>query len=97
VSQTEDGKRQKAGTGEARPSRAGADVPCAGPFIASRSTSRSAVGTKKQVRRIWQGAKGDMGAAKLKRGYTKIVATFNGVTGRTPGQAGDYAQSRAPT
>jgi hypothetical protein len=47
-------------------------------------------GTKKQRAADLEGAKATLAAAKLKLGYTKIVAPFDGVTGERQVQPGDY-------
>ena len=47
-------------------------------------------GTKKQRAADLEGAKATLAAAKLKLGYTRIAAPFNGVTGERQVQAGDY-------
>ena len=47
-------------------------------------------GTKKQRAADLEGAKATLAAAKLKLGYTKIVAPFDGVVGERQVQPGDY-------
>jgi hypothetical protein len=47
-------------------------------------------GTKKQRAADLEGANATLAAAKLKLGYTKIVAPFDGVTGERLVQPGDY-------
>jgi membrane fusion protein (multidrug efflux system) len=47
-------------------------------------------GTKQQRAADLQGAKAMLTAAKLRLGYTKIVAPFDGVVGQRQVQAGDY-------
>src|SRR6266851_4668815 len=47
-------------------------------------------GTKKQRAADLEGAKATLAAAKLRLGYTKIVAPFDGVTGERQVQPGDY-------
>ena len=47
-------------------------------------------GTKKQRAADLEGAKATLAAARLKLGYTRIVAPFDGVTGERQVQPGDY-------
>ena len=53
-------------------------------------------GTKKQRAADLEGAKATLAAARLKLGYTKIVAPFDGVVGERQVQPGDYV-NLAPT
>src|SRR5260221_1081865 len=91
LSQTEAGTRQKLEQATAAYARAGADVRASRAFIAAQKHQLEVLsGTKKQRAADLEGAKATLSAAKLKLGYTKIVAPFNGVTGERQVQAGDY-------
>jgi membrane fusion protein (multidrug efflux system) len=91
LSQTEAGTRQKLEQATAAYARAGADVRASRAFIAAQKHQLEVLsGTKKQRAADLEGAKATLAAAKLKLGYTKIVAPFNGVTGERQVQAGDY-------
>jgi membrane fusion protein, multidrug efflux system len=91
LSQTEAGTRQKLEQATAAYARASADVRASRAFIAAQKHQLEVLsGTKKQRAADLEGAKATLAAAKLKLGYTKIVAPFNGVTGERQVQAGDY-------
>lgn len=91
LSQTEAGTRQKLEQATAAYARAGADVRASRAFIAAQKHQLEVLsGTRKQRAADLEGAKATLAAAKLKLGYTKIVAPFNGVTGERQVQAGDY-------
>jgi membrane fusion protein (multidrug efflux system) len=91
LTQTEAGTRQKLEQAIAAYARAGADVRASRAFIAAQKHQLEVLsGTKKQRAADLEGAKATLTAAKLKLGYTKIVAPFNGVTGERQVQAGDY-------
>jgi membrane fusion protein (multidrug efflux system) len=91
LSQTEAGTRQKLEQATAAYARASADVRASRAFIAAQKHQLEVLsGTKKQRAADLEGAKATLAAAKLKLGYTRIVAPFNGVTGERQVQAGDY-------
>src|SRR3981189_1448297 len=91
LSQTESGTRQKLEQATAAYARAGADVRASRAFVAAQKHQLEVLsGTKKQRAADLEGAKATLAAAKLKLGYTKIVAPFNGVTGERQVQPGDY-------
>jgi membrane fusion protein, multidrug efflux system len=91
LSQTEAGTRQKLEQATAAFAKAEADVRASRAFIAAQKHQLEVLsGTKKQRAADLEGAKATLAAAKLKLGYTKIVAPFDGVTGERQVQAGDY-------
>jgi membrane fusion protein, multidrug efflux system len=91
LTQTEAGTRQKLEQATAAYAKAGADVRASRAVIAAQKHQLEVLsGTKKQRAADLEGAKATLAAAKLKLGYTKIVAPFNGVTGERQVQAGDY-------
>jgi membrane fusion protein, multidrug efflux system len=91
LSQTEAGTRQKLEQATAAYARAEADVRASRAFIAAQKHQLEVLaGTKKQRAADLEGAKAILAAAKLKLGYTRIVAPFNGVTGERQVQPNDY-------
>jgi membrane fusion protein (multidrug efflux system) len=91
LTQTESGTRQKLEQATAGYARAQADVRASRAVIAAQRHQLEVLsGTKKQRSADLQGAKATLAAARLKLGYTKIVAPFDGVVGERQVQAGDY-------
>ncbi len=91
LSQTEAGTRQKLEQATAAFAKAGADVRASRAVIAAQKHQLEVLsGTKRQRAADLDGAKATLAAAKLKLGYTKIVAPFDGVTGERQVQPGDY-------
>ena len=91
LTQTEAGTRQKLEQATAGYARAQADVRASRALIAAQRHQLEVLsGTKKQRAADLQGAKATLAAARLKLGYTKIVAPFDGVVGERQVQAGDY-------
>ncbi len=91
LSQTESGTRQKLEQATAAFAKAQADVRASRAVIAAQRHQLDVLsGTKKQRAADLEGAKATLAAAKLKLGYTKIVAPFDGVTGERQVQPGDY-------
>ena len=91
LSQTEAGTRQKLEQATAAYAKAGADARASRAVIAAQRHQLEVLsGTKKQRAADLDGAKAALAAAKLKLGYTKIVAPFDGVVGERQVQPGDY-------
>ena len=91
LSQTEAGTRQKLEQATAAYAKAQADVRASRAVIAAQRHQLEVLsGTKKQRAADLEGAKAALAAAKLKLGYTRIVAPFDGVTGERQVQPGDY-------
>jgi membrane fusion protein, multidrug efflux system len=91
LSQTESGTRQKLEQATAAYARAQADVRASRAVIAAQRHQLEVLsGSKKQRAADLEGAKAMLAAAKLRLGYTKIVAPFDGVTGERQVQPGDY-------
>jgi membrane fusion protein (multidrug efflux system) len=91
LTQTEAGTRQKLEQATAGYARAQADVRASRALIAAQRHQLEVLsGTKKQRAADLQGAKATLAAARLKLGYTKIVAPFDGVVGERQVQPGDY-------
>jgi membrane fusion protein (multidrug efflux system) len=91
LSQTEAGTRQKLEQATAGYARAQADVRASRALIAAQRHQLEVLsGTKKQRAADLQGAKAALAAARLKLGYTKIVAPFDGVVGERQVQPNDY-------
>src|SRR5262249_33391734 len=91
LSQTEAGPRQRLEQATAALAKADADVRASRAVIAAQKHQLEVLsGTKKQRAADLEGAKATLAAAKLKLGYTKIVAPFDGVTGEREVQPGDY-------
>jgi membrane fusion protein, multidrug efflux system len=91
LTQTEAGTRQKLEQATAGYARAQADVRANRALIAAQHHQLEVLsGTQKQRAADLQGAKATLAAARLKLGYTKIVAPFDGVVGERQVQPGDY-------
>jgi len=91
LTQTESGTRQRFEQAVAGYAKAQADVRASRAVIAAQRHQLDVLsGTKKQRAADLEGAKATLAAAKLKLGYTKIVAPFDGVTGERQVQPGDY-------
>ena len=91
LSQTEAGTRQKLEQATAAYARAQADVRASRAVIAAERHQLEVLsGTKKQREADVLGAKAVLAAAKLKLGYTRIIAPFNGVVGERQVQPNDY-------
>jgi membrane fusion protein (multidrug efflux system) len=91
LTQTEAGTRQKLEQATAGYARAQADVRASRAVIAAERHQLEVLsGTKKQREADLLGAKAALAAAKLKLGYTRIVAPFNGVVGERQVQPNDY-------
>jgi membrane fusion protein (multidrug efflux system) len=91
LTQTEAGTRQKLEQATAGYARAQADVRASRALIAAQRHQLEVLsGTKKQRAADLEGAKATLAAARLRLGYTKIVAPFDGVVGERQVQAGDY-------
>ena len=90
LTQTEAGTRQKLEQATAGYARAQADVRASRALIAAQRHQLEVLsGTKKQRAADLQGAKATL-AARLRLGYTRIVAPFDGVVGERQVQPGDY-------
>ena len=91
LSQTEAGTRQKLEQATAAYAEAQADVRASRAVIAAQKHQLEVLsGTKKQRSADVLGAQAALSAARLKLGYTKIVAPFDGVVGERQVQPGDY-------
>jgi membrane fusion protein (multidrug efflux system) len=91
LTQTEAGTRQKLEQATAGYARAQADVRASRAVIAAQRHQIEVLsGAKKQRAADLEGSKATLAAARLKLGYTKIVAPFDGVVGERQAQAGDY-------
>ena len=91
LSQTEAGTRQKFEQATAAYAKAQADVRASRAVIAAQKHQLEVLaGTKKQRSADVLGAQAALSAARLKLGYTKIVAPFDGVVGERQVQPGDY-------
>ena len=91
LSQTESGTRQKFEQATAAYAKAQADVRASRAVIAAqRHQMEVLAGTKKQRAADVLGAQAALAAARLKLGYTKIIAPFDGVVGERQVQQGDY-------
>jgi membrane fusion protein (multidrug efflux system) len=91
LSKTEAGTRQKLEQAVADYARAQADVRASQAVIAAERHQLEVLsGTKKQRAADLEGAKATLAAAKLRLGYTRIVAPFDGVTSERQVQPGDY-------
>ena len=91
LSKTDAGTHQKLEQAVADYARAQADVRASRAVIAAQRHQLDVLsGTKKQRAADLEGAKATLVAAKLKLGYTRIVAPFDGVTGERQVQPGDY-------
>jgi membrane fusion protein, multidrug efflux system len=91
LTQTEAGTRQKFEQATAGYARAQADVRASRALIAAQRHQLEVLsGTKKQRAADLLGAKAALAAARLRLGYTKIVAPFDGVVGERQVQPNDY-------
>jgi membrane fusion protein (multidrug efflux system) len=91
LTQTEAGTRQKLEQATAGYARAQADVRASRALIAAQRHQLEVLsGTKKQRAADVLGAKAALVTARLKLGYTKIAAPFDGVVGERQVQPGDY-------
>ena len=91
LSQTESGTRQRFEQAVANYAKAQADVRASRAVIAAqRHQMEVLAGTKKQRAADVLGAQAALAAARLKLGYTRIIAPFDGVVGERQVQAGDY-------
>ncbi|CAL79816.1 Putative HlyD family secretion protein [Bradyrhizobium sp. ORS 278] len=91
LSQTEAGTRQRLEQATAAYAKAQADVRASRAVIAAqRHQLEVLTGTKTQRGADLAGAKAALAAARLKLGYTKITAPFDGVVGQRQVQTGDY-------
>jgi len=91
LTQTEAGTRQKLEQAVAAYARAQADVRASRAVIAAQRHQLEVLsGTKKQRAADIEAAKATLAAAKLKLGYTKITAPFDGVVGEREVQPNDY-------
>jgi membrane fusion protein, multidrug efflux system len=91
LTQTDAGTRQKLEQAVAELAKAEADVHANRALIAAqRHQLEVLAGTKKQRTADVLGAQATLAAAKLRLGYTKIIAPFDGVVGEREVQPGDY-------
>jgi membrane fusion protein (multidrug efflux system) len=91
LTQTEAGTRQKFEQAVADYARAQADVRASAAVIAAQRHQLEVLsGTKRQRAADLQGARATLAAARLRLGYTKIAAPFDGVVGERQVQPGDY-------
>ena len=91
LTQTEAGTRQKLEQAVAAYARAQADVRASRALIAAQRHQIEVLsGTKKQRAADIEAAKATLAAAKLKLGYTRITAPFDGVVGERQVQPNDY-------
>jgi membrane fusion protein (multidrug efflux system) len=88
---TQAGTRQKLEQATAAYAKAQADVRASRAVVAAQRHQLEVLqGTKKQRAADLRGAKATLAAAKLRLGYTRIVAPFDGVVGERQVQPGDY-------
>jgi membrane fusion protein (multidrug efflux system) len=91
LTQTEAGTRQKLEQATAGYARAQADVQANRALIAAQRHQLEVLsGTKKQRAADLEGAKATRAAARLRLGYTRNTAPFDGVVGEREVQPGDY-------
>lgn len=91
LTQTEAGTRQKFEQATAGYAKAQADVKASAAVIAAQRHQLDVLaGTRKQRAADLLGAKASLDAAKLRLGYTHIVAPFDGVVSERQVQPGDY-------
>jgi membrane fusion protein (multidrug efflux system) len=91
LTQTEAGTRQKLEQATAAYARAQADVRASRALIAAQRHQLEVLnGTKKQRAADLEGAKATLAATRLRLGYTRITAPFDGVVGEREVQPGDY-------
>jgi len=91
LSKTDAGTHQKLEQAVADYARAQADVRASRAVIAAQRHQLEVLsGTRKQRAADLEAAKANLAAAKLKLGYARIVAPFDGVVGERLVQPGDY-------
>lgn len=91
LSQTESGTRQRLEQAVAAYAKAQADVRASRAVIAAQQHQLEVLqGTRKQRAADVEAAKATLAGTKLKLGYTKITAPFDGVVGERQVQPGDY-------
>jgi len=91
LSQTEAGTRQRLEQAVAGLAKAQADVRASRAVIAAQQHQLEVLqGTRKQRAADLDATKATLASAKLKLGYTKIIAPFDGVVGERQVQPGDY-------
>lgn len=91
LTQTEAGTRQRLEQAVAGLAKAQADVRASRAVIAAQQHQLEVLqGTKKQRAADLDATKATLASAKLKLGYTKITAPFDGVVGERQVQPGDY-------
>ncbi|RXH19729.1 HlyD family secretion protein [Bradyrhizobium guangzhouense] len=91
LSQTESGTRQRLEQAVAGLAKAQADVRASRAVIAAQQHQLEVLqGTKKQRAADLDATKATLASARLKLGYTKITAPFDGVVGERQVQPGDY-------
>ncbi|MBR0737160.1 HlyD family secretion protein [Bradyrhizobium liaoningense] len=91
LSQTESGTRQRLEQAVAAYAKAQADVRASRAVIAAQQHQLEVLqGNRKQRAADVEAAKATLTSAKLKLGYTKITAPFDGVVGERQVQPGDY-------
>jgi membrane fusion protein (multidrug efflux system) len=91
LTQTEAGTRQRLEQAVAGLAKAQADVRASRAVIAAQQHQIEVLqGTRKQRAADLDAAKATLASAKLKLGYTRITAPFDGVVGERQVQPGDY-------
>ncbi|MCP3474502.1 HlyD family secretion protein [Bradyrhizobium sp. CCGUVB1N3] len=91
LTQTEAGTRQRLEQAVAALAKAEADVRASRAVIAAQRHQLEVLqGTKKQRAADLEAAKATLASARLKLGYTRISAPFDGVVGERQVQPGDY-------
>jgi membrane fusion protein (multidrug efflux system) len=91
LTQTEAGTRQRLEQAVARLAKAQADVRASRAVIAAQQHQLEVLqGTRKQRAADLDATKATLASVKLKLGYTKITAPFDGVVGERQVQPGDY-------
>ena len=91
LTQTEAGTRQRLEQAVAGYAKAQADVRASRAVIAAQQHQLEVLqGTKKQRAADARAAKATLASVKLKLGYTRIIAPFDGVVGERQVQPGDY-------
>jgi membrane fusion protein (multidrug efflux system) len=91
LSTTDAGTRQRLEQATAAYAKSQADVSASRAVIAAQRHQLEVLqGTKKQRAADVEAAKAALDAAKLKLGYTRVVAPFDGVTSERQVQPGDY-------
>jgi membrane fusion protein, multidrug efflux system len=91
LTQTESGTRQRFEQAVAGYAKAQADVRASRAVIAAQQHQLEVLqGTRKQRAADLEATKATLASAKLKLGYTKVSAPFDGVVGERQVQPGDY-------